>query len=83
MIDSQRVTPRDGTPPADRMASNICDGVSMSCPAFKWIFIWDLIVAAFRSQAPFPPWGSEKSSRLIITPKSAPSTLAQIMVVPP
>ena len=43
---------------------------------FKWIFICDLIEAAFRSQAPLPPCGSEKSMRQTNTPVSLPSRLA-------
>ena len=34
---------------------------SISWPEFKWMAIWDLIVAAFRSQDRFPLWRSEKS----------------------
>ena len=81
-MDSQRVTLTDCTPPEDRIASHICAGVSMSCPAFRWVSMCAFIVAALWSQAPFPPWGSEKSSRLTATPSSAPNTLAQIMVAP-
>ena len=42
-------------PPAFEMPDSI------SWPEFKWMAMWDLIVAAFRSQDLFPLWGSEKS----------------------
>ena len=52
-----------GIPPEDNIAATISRPVSMLLPAFKWIFICDLIEAAFRSQAPLPPCGSERSMR--------------------
>ena len=42
-------------PPIDSIASCIWDTDSISWPEFKWMAMWDLIVAAFRSQHPFPP----------------------------
>ena len=42
----------------------------------------DFIKTAFRSLAPFPHWGSEKSNRLIATPNYFPTLFAQTMVDP-
>ena len=50
-------------PPEDSMAAIICVAVSMLWPELRYTLMWLLIVAALRSQAPFPPWGSEKSTR--------------------
>ena len=35
VMESQRVTLSEGTPPEDRIASVICSGVSISCPEFR------------------------------------------------
>ena len=35
VMESQRVTLSDDTPPGDRIASVICSGVSISCPEFR------------------------------------------------
>ena len=35
VMESQRVTLNDGTPPDDRIASLICSEVLISCPAFR------------------------------------------------
>ena len=82
VIDSQRVTLSDATPPEERTASTICASFTISLPEFKWMCMCDFIKAALRSLAPFPHWGSEKSNRLIATPNYFPTTFAQTMVEP-
>ena len=54
-----------GTPPHKRIASLICTGVSISLPAFRWILLCDLIVAAFWSLAALPSCRSEKIEALL------------------
>ena len=76
VADSHRVTLTTDTPPEERITSDIWAGVSISLPEFRWTLICDLIVAAFLSQGPFPPWGSEKSRRFMDTPNCSPRTRA-------
>ena len=49
------VTLTPSIPPEDSMAAIICVAVSMSWPELRYTLMWLLIVAALRSQAPFPP----------------------------
>ena len=79
---SHNVTWRPDTPPDDLIASTIWAEFSMSLPSLRWILIWALIVAAFLSHAPFPAWGSEKSSRLTVTPWTWAAFDAPIIVAP-
>ena len=60
---SQKATFTAGTPLHERIASLIWTGVAISLPAFRWILMCDLIVAAFRSPAALPPCRSNKSRR--------------------
>ena len=43
------------TPPQESIANLVCSGVSISLPAFRWILMCDLMVAAFQSPADLPP----------------------------
>ena len=52
-----------GNPSHERIANLVCTGVSISLPAFRWILMCDLIVAAFRTPAVLPPCRSKKSRR--------------------
>ena len=60
---SQKTKFTAGTPPHERIANLVCTVVSISLPAFRWILMCDLIVAALRSPAALPPCRSEKSRR--------------------
>ena len=77
---SATVTTTPGIPPEDSIAVFIWEALSMSWPSLRKICMWDLILAAFLSHAPFPPWGSEKSNLFKVTPAFSACNLAPIIV---
>ena len=58
---SHRIALTPGIPLPDSVVLFIWLTVSTSLPEFRYALTWFLIVAAFQSNDPFPPWGSEKS----------------------
>ena len=58
---SHRIALTPGIPLPDSVVLFIWLTVSTSLPEFSYALTWFLIVAALRSNDPFPPWGSEKS----------------------
>ena len=64
-----------GIPPENNIVATISRPVLMLLLAFKWIFMCDLIEAAFQLQVPLPPCGSEKSMPQTNTPVSLPIRL--------
>ena len=58
---SHRTALTPGIPLSDSVVLVIWLTVSTSLPEFRYALTWFLIVGAFQSNDPLPPWGSEKS----------------------
>ena len=58
---SHRIALTPGIPLSDSVVLFIWLTVSTSLLEFRYALTWFLIVAAFQSNDPFQPWGSEKS----------------------
>ena len=65
---STRATRTPAIPPPDSMACSTSRAFWTSFPSLTCLRTWALMVAAFLSQAPFPPWGSLKSTRRTLIP---------------